>query len=211
MGTMVEFISKGVLVSASLILAIGSQNAFVLKQGLLKEHIFYVCFLCFICDVILMSIGVFGLGDSIQSSPLLTNIFAIAGICFLLFYGINSFINSYKGMNCLTITNQAAYNSQQLTKVIATTLAVSLLNPHVYLDTVIIIGSFSATMNTGEKSFFLIGALIASFIWFFSLGYGSRLLIPLFKRNTTWQVFDFIVGIIMLWIAFNLFMLIINN
>jgi len=200
-----EVIAKGALVSGSMIVAVGSQNAFVLKQGLLKNNIFYVCLLCFACDFTLMSIGVMGLGNWINNSQTLTNVLALGGAVFLIYYGSTAFISTYKGSGGLDVSNGTLGNEKTgLRRVLLATLAVTLLNPHVYLDTVVVVGGVAGTFTSDEKVFFLIGALLVSFIWFFSLGYGSRLLIPLFKKPSTWRIFDFIIGCIMFLISISL-------
>jgi L-lysine exporter family protein LysE/ArgO len=202
---MLEIVSKGALISGSMIVAIGSQNAFVLKQGLLKNNIFYVCLLCFVCDFSLMSIGVMGLGNWINNSQTLTNVLALGGAVFLIYYGSTAFISSYNGSGGLDVSNYKSENNKEdLMKVLLATLAVTLLNPHVYLDTVVVVGGVAGTFNSDEKIFFLIGALIASSVWFFSLGYGARLLAPLFKKPSTWRIFDFIIGCIMFFISITL-------
>ncbi|MFV0249297.1 MAG: LysE/ArgO family amino acid transporter [Tenacibaculum sp.] len=202
---MLEIFLKGLLVSGSLIIAIGSQNAFVLKQALLKEHIFYVCAICFLFDFILMSLGVMGLGTWISKSPNLTKILALGGSVFLIYYGTTAFISAYKAKDSLNASLISSENKNSgLTKVLLSTLAVTLLNPHVYLDTVVIIGGVAGTLNRDQKIIFLTGSITASFIWFFSLGYGVRLLSPLFKKKSTWKVFNFIIGCIMFFIAGSL-------
>lgn len=202
---MLEFFIKGALVSGGLIVAIGSQNAFVLRQGLLKKNIFYICLLCFSCDVILMGIGVLGLGSYLSASPVLTNILAIGGALFLLYYAYNAFISSYKGISSLDLSNvNTANKEKQLLKVLLSTLAVTLLNPQVYFDTIVMVGGVAGTFSYDQKIYFLIGALVSSFVWFFSLGYGSRILIPLFTKPLTWRIFDFFIGCIMLFIAISL-------
>ncbi len=202
---MFEVVTKGALISGSMIIAIGSQNAFILKQGLLKNNIFYVCLLCFLCDFILMSIGVIGLGSWIRKSIILTNLLALGGAIFLLYYGSTAFLSSYRGNSSLEASDTLSKDKpKSLTVVLAATLAVTLLNPHVYLDTVVIIGGIAGTLSNEEKIYFLSGALLASFTWLFSLGYGARLLAPLFKIKSMWRIFDFIIGCIMFFISISL-------
>ncbi len=204
---MIEVITKGMMVSGGLIIAIGSQNAFVLKQGLLKQNIGYVIAICFLCDILLMALGVLGLGQLINESAILINGLAICGAAFLFWYGFNSFKSAYQGNSKMTFDNQAANpNKQQqsLMQLIAATFAITLLNPHVYLDTVVIVGGIGGTLTQQEKVWFLLGALITSFVWFVALGYGSRLLTPLFAKNRTWQWLDTGIGIMMWWIAIEL-------
>lgn len=199
---MIDIFTKGFLVSGGLIMAIGTQNAFVLKQGLLKKHIGSIIFICFLCDVLLISAGVLGLGYVLEQIPSLGKVLAILGAAFLLWYGFNSFKSAWKGTSHLLLDD----SNQQKTRfqLVAMALAITLLNPHVYLDTVVIIGGIGSTLNFAEKQWFLFGALVASFTWFVSLGYGSRLLTPLFQKPKTWQWLDAGIGIMMWWIAFEL-------
>lgn len=199
---MLEFILKGILISSSMIIAIGSQNVFVLKQGLLKTHIFSIVLICSLGDLFLMSIGILGFGEFINKSPFFTQVMTILGAIFLIYYGSYAFFNAYKGQNALVLDNNSSQNNYK--KVILTTLAMIFLNPHVYLDTVVIMGSISATFTFDQKIYFLIGTVFASFMWFFALGYGSRFLIPLFRKQFTWRVLDIFIGIVMYGIAINL-------
>lgn len=200
---MISEILRGALISASLIIAIGAQNLFVLKQGLLRNHIFYVSGICFICDFVLMSIGILGVGTFISNNPFITNILAILGALFLIWYGFKAFKSAIKGTSSMQVQSQDS-NNNSLVKVILATLAITLLNPHVYLDTVVIVGSIAGTLNSEQKMAFLIGAVCVSFIWFFSIGYGARLLTPLFKQKRMWVVLDCLVGLVMFYIAYRL-------
>ncbi|PXZ02425.1 amino acid transporter [Gilliamella apicola] len=196
-------ILRGALISASLIIAIGAQNLFVLKQGLLRNHIFYVSGICFICDFVLMSIGILEVGTFISNNPFITNILAILGALFLIWYGFKAFKSAIKGTSSMQVQSQDS-NNNSLVKVILATLAITLLNPHVYLDTVVIVGGIAGTLNSEQKMAFLTGAVCVSFIWFFSIGYGARLLTPLFKQKKMWVVLDCLVGLVMFYIAYRL-------
>ncbi|OCG57024.1 LysE/ArgO family amino acid transporter [Gilliamella sp. Nev3-1] len=207
---MLSEILRGALVSASLIIAIGAQNLFVLKQGILKNHIFYVSAICFICDFVLMSIGILGVGSFISCNPLITNLLAIMGVFFLIWYGFSAFKSAIKGTSNMQIESQNVNNSR-LIKVVVATLAVTLLNPHVYLDTVVIVGGIAGTLNSEQKLAFLIGAVCASFVWFFGIGYGARLLAPLFKQKKMWVILDCLVGTVMLYIAYRLVFYVVYN
>lgn len=200
---MISEILRGALISASLIIAIGAQNLFVLKQGLLRNHIFYVSVICFICDFVLMSIGILGVGTFISTNPLITNILAILGALFLIWYGFKAFKSAIKGTSSMQVQSQDS-NDNSLVKVILATLAITLLNPHVYLDTVVIVGGIAGTLSSEQKIAFLIGAVCVSFIWFFSIGYGARLLTPLFKQKRMWVILDCLVGLVMFYIAYRL-------
>lgn len=196
-------IISGAMISGSLIIAIGAQNLFVLKQGLLKNHVFFVSAICFVCDFILMTIGVLGIGTFISSNPLITNILAILGALFLIWYGLCAFKSAIQGTSSMQVTSEDPQNNR-LMKVILSTLAVTLLNPHVYLDTVVIVGGIAGTLTNEQKLSFLIGAVCVSFIWFFGIGYGARLLTPLFKQKRMWIMLDCFVGLIMFYIAYRL-------
>lgn len=195
-------IIQGFFASFGLIVAIGAQNAYVLKQGLLKQHIFWVCLVCFLCDFTLLSLGVLGLGSLIGQSKIATLSLAIFGAVFLLWYGFRSFRSAYQGGANLSV--DGAHSQATLKQTIATTLALTLLNPHVYLDTLVLVGSIASPLATSEKYQFLIGAVCASALWFFGLGYGARLLIPLFAKPNTWRVLDGFIGVVMWAIAFSL-------
>ncbi len=198
-----ETFIHGFLVCGSLIIAIGAQNAFVLKQGIAKQNILAVIMTCFICDVLLISLGVLGLGSLITESNTATLALALVGSLFLIVYGARAFRSAFRGNSSLNLDNQ---NQEQRStfKAVLATLAITLLNPHVYLDCVAIIGGIAGTLTLAQKWVFLAGALTTSAIWFFSLGYGARLLIPLFKKTITWRVLDFTIGLIMWMIAYSL-------
>ncbi|NAW51941.1 LysE family transporter [Elizabethkingia argentiflava] len=195
---------KGFLVSAALIIAIGAQNAYVLKKGLKKENIFWVSFTCFLYDFVLIVLGVFGLGKIIGENFLISILLSLAGCLFLFWYGFNSFRSAIKGTSFLNIKTNEDHKKENVKKSILTTLAITLLNPHVYLGTIVVIGGVTNVLNNTEKIFFTCGALFTSFLWFFSLGYGAYFLIPFFKKKITWQILDFIIGLIMWSISFSL-------
>lgn len=196
---MFSTILHGFLVSGSLIVAIGAQNAFVLKQGLLKQHIFWVCFACFLCDFVLMGFGVLGFGTLISKSQTAMIALSLLGALFLFAYGVRAFVSAYQGSSGFDIHGTSPNNSLQ--KTLTAALALTLLNPHVYIDTLVLIGGIAGTLSLHDKYLFLIGALGASLLWFFGLGYGARLLTPLFQKPHTWQILDVLIGIIMWTIA----------
>ena len=196
---------NGFLIGGSLIVAIGSQNAYVLKQGLLRSHIFIICLICSLSDALLIILGTSGVGKIISSYPTLINYIAIFGALFLFVYGLISFRDAFfpKGdQQGLQVDQQN--NRQSLKKAVLTVLALTFLNPHVYLDTLLLIGSIASPYLGTEKIYFTAGAISASFIWFFSLGYGARLLTPLFAKAITWKILNIIIGIIMWSIAWML-------
>lgn len=192
---------QGFLICAGLITTIGAQNAFLIKQALLKQHTFILCSLFFLCDCLLFVVGIFGLGSLISQTPIATIALAFIGGLFLFVYGLKSFISAYQGKTALQLESGS---TQSLKKTILIALAITLLNPHVYLDTVVIIGGIAGTLNPEDKLFFLLGTSLSSGLWFFGVGYGARLLIPFFQKAITWRVLDFITGIIMWGIAVGL-------
>lgn len=197
-----ESFLQGFVVCFGLIVSIGAQNAFVLRQGILKQHVFAIAMTCFFCDVLLMGLGVLGLGTLIAQSPMASLILSLLGAIFLLTYGSRSFISSYKGINQLEESQDKS--AMSLKKALMITLAITLLNPHVYVDTVVIVGGIGSTLNFEQKLFFLSGALLCSFIWFLALGYGAGLLSHYFKKRRTWQLLDCATGVIMYGIAISL-------
>ncbi len=196
---MTGFIS-GLLLGFSLILAIGPQNAFILKQGLRKEHVFTLCLICAISDAALIACGVFGFAIVAQHLPMFEPYARYGGALFLLFYGAKSFWAAYKHNDALI---ESALQKTSLSAAMLTCLAFTWLNPHVYLDTFVLLGSIS-TQYPSQKTEFALGAAIASFTFFFSLGYGARLLAPIFKKPIAWKILEVIIGCVMWLIAFSL-------
>ena len=196
---MTGFVS-GFALSFGLILAIGAQSAFILKQGLKREYVFILCLICAISDALLIALGVFGFALMINILPAVDMIARVAGAIFLLVYGATSFYKAFKNNESLN-----ANGASKTTLVIAvlTCLALTWLNPHVYLDTFVLLGAVS-TQYPDEKYQFALGAAIASFVFFFSLGYGARFLAPIFNKPSAWKVLEFIIGCIMWLIAINL-------
>ncbi len=191
------------LLGLSLILAIGAQNAFVLKQGLKKQYVFMISMICGLSDAILITLGVSGFGVIINKFPMVITFSKYGGFLFLTIYAIKSIYSSFKKSEAID-TNTDIKASRIKAALIC--LALTWLNPHVYLDTVILLGSVS-TQFPDQKLQFSLGAISASFIFFFSLGYGSRFFTPLFKNPKSWKVLDFIIGIIMLSIAIKLLLM----
>jgi len=191
---------SGFSLGLSLILAIGAQNAFVLKQGLKREHVFLVCLTCAASDAILILLGVMGLGVIIEQAPWLTPVMRYGGAAFLLLYGAKSFIAAWRSSDVLP---QAEHIKAALLPTLLVCAALTWLNPHVYLDTVLLIGSIS-TQFPGEKGLFATGAMLASFVFFFSLGYAAAWLRPIFAKPLSWRVLEVIVGVTMWVIAYKL-------
>ncbi|WP_288999472.1 LysE family transporter [uncultured Psychrobacter sp.] len=194
-----DFLS-GFLLGLSLIIAIGSQNAFVLKQGLKREHIFFVCLFCALSDAILISAGVGGFGAVTARYPHIVDIAKFAGVVFLLGYGLQSLYASVRLSQALTVEGQVV---SSLKKALLLCFGFTWLNPHVYLDTLVLVGMVST--GASSKVMFAAGAVSASFFFFFALGYGARLLKPLFAKPKAWNVLDALVGILMLYLAWHLY------
>lgn len=192
---------QGFIVCFGLIVSIGAQNAFLLKQAILKQHVFWIATICFLCDVLLMTIGVLGLGTLIAQSLIFSLILSIFGAIFLFTYGSKSFLAAYRASDYFSAEKG---NALSLKKAIAITLAITLLNPHVYIDTVVVVGGIGGTLSSTEKLPFLMGVLTCSFIWFYAIGYGAGLLAPYFAKRRTWQILDSITGLIMYGIAISL-------
>ena len=193
---------QGFAIGLSLIVAIGAQNTFVLKQGLKKQAVFWVCFVCALSDSILVVLGITGFATVIQLYPELVGFAKWAGAVFLLWYGLQHVIQAFKSNQSLHAGSQ---NEIQLSKIIIVCLALTWLNPHVYLDTVVLIGSIS-TQFEQTKLYFTLGVITASWFFFFSLGYGARVLIPVFANPKAWKVLDVVIALIMWSIAISLIM-----
>ena len=191
----------GLLLGGSLIIAIGAQNAYVLKQGLLRNRVFIICLICALSDALLISIGTTGIGKIIEDHPKWLKAITWFGAVYLFIFGILSFRSALSNQTL----HAATTNTTQKTQVIiSTVLALTFLNPHVYLDTVLLIGSIASPYANVERLYFTLGAISASFIWFFFLGYGARFLIPLFNKPVAWKILNTLIGIIMWWIAYSL-------
>ncbi|NVJ53599.1 MAG: amino acid transporter [Campylobacteraceae bacterium] len=192
---------KGFLVTISLIVAIGAQNAYILKLGLLKQHVGKAVLFCILSDILLISLGVFGLGFFIKDNQFLINSIAIFGIVFLCFYALLSFKSALKNES-LKIDDEVKTNP--IKKVLALLFVFTYLNPHAYLDTILLIGGIGANIEDDLKLFFLFGSLCASSLWFITLGFSARFLIPLFRKPITWKILDISIGLVMLIIAYSL-------
>jgi len=187
-------------VSLSLILAIGAQNAFVLKQGLQMRHVGLVVSICAVTDALLIGAGVAGVGWIASEAPWVTTGLLIAGATFLFYYGAKSFYAAWAGNGALEAAGEVEQSWQSAA---LTCIAVTWLNPHMYLDTVVLIGSVSS-QYPDQRLVFWLGAAVASGMFFCSLGYGARLLAPLFAKPRAWQILDFCIGCVMWSIALSL-------
>jgi L-lysine exporter family protein LysE/ArgO len=193
----------GFFTSLSLILAIGAQNAMILRQGLARSHVFWACLFCAVSDAILITLGVAGFGFATDHFPALPMILTVGGIVFLLCYAGMRLWAAYTGKYDGEMDGRA----KPLGAVIASLAAVTWLNPHVYLDTLALLGAVSVQFTDGmEKLAFGASAVIASFVFFFSLGYGAKFLAPYFQSTTMWRMLDIGIAVVMFAIAFGLFL-----
>ena len=182
----------------SLIVAIGAQNAFILRAGLLRQHVFILCSVCALSDALLIAAGVSGLGILVSKAPFFLAFMKYGGAAFLFVYGIRSLLNSFRGGRFLSAEGEVG----SLRETLIICLLLTWLNPHVYLDTVILLGI--ASTQYSENTYFAAGAISASFIFFYSLGFGARLLSNFFEHSFSWRILDGIIGIVMWSIAFSL-------
>ena len=194
---------KGFFTGAGLIIGIGAQNAFVLKQGLKKNHVFVTALFCTLADMLLIGLGVGGLADIFTLNWILLFIAKWGGAAFLFWWGFRAFRSMFKSES-LQAQNAHEPSSHSLKKTLLILAALSFLNPHVYLDAVILLGSIGAQFEKIERPFFAIGAMVASVCWFFGLCYGARFLAPLMKSQKSWKIIDFITGCIMWGIALSI-------
>ncbi|MBB3963826.1 LysE/ArgO family amino acid transporter [Rhizobium metallidurans] len=191
---------SGFFLGASLIIAIGAQNAFILRQGLMRSHVFILCLICALSDAVLIAAGVAGLGTLVSRSPALIAAVSLGGMLFLGAYSFMAFRRALHPGAMRTGTPEPL----GLKAAVATCLAFTFLNPHVYLDTVVLLGSLSAAYQGADRLAYGLGAVTASFVWFFGLGYGARLLQPVFAKPAAWRVLDVLIGIVMALLAISL-------
>lgn len=190
----------GLLTGLSLIVAIGAQNAFVLRQGLRRRHVFAICLTCALSDAVLILIGVTSLGKIAAVLPWLDPAMRYAGAAFLIWYGTRSLLSALRSSATLTVGDEA---DADFWTTLATCLALTWLNPHVYLDTVVLVGTIS-TRFPGQELVFAAGAMTGSFLFFFSLGYGASGLRPIFAKPMAWRILDAVIAAVMWSIAFTL-------
>ncbi len=183
----------GFFLGASLIIAIGAQNAFLLRQGLLRQHVLLLVMICAVSDGLLIVAGVAGLGSFVRATPSLLPIVTLAGAAFLLVYGALALRRAFHP----GALSGAGAGTTRWMPAALTCLTLTWANPHVYLDTVVLIGGLSARYGDAGRLAFGAGAVAASFVWFFVLGYGARLLAPVFARPVAWRVLDVAICAIM--------------
>ena len=190
----------GLVTGLSLIVAIGAQNAFVLRQGLARQHVGIVVAICAMADVVLIVAGVAGIGRIVERAPAALDVVRWLGVAFLTWYGVSSLLRA-RHAEALEASQERAL-TRRGAAVRAT--ALTFLNPHVYLDTVLLLGSLAAYEGPTGRWWFALGACVASIAWFTGLGYAARLLSPLLRKRRAWQVLDVLIGLTMLAIATGL-------
>jgi L-lysine exporter family protein LysE/ArgO len=189
----------GFFTGMSLIVAIGAQNAFVIKQGLMRSHVTLIVFVCALSDALLIIVGTGGLGTIIQSRPDVLDVIRWFGVIYLTWFGIKSVRSAFRNE---TLT-AAVESAESWKKVLLTVLAMTYLNPHVYLDTVIFVGSL-ANQFESQRWYFALGACIASGVWFSAIGYGAKSASHLMSKPLFWRVLDSVIGAIMFTLAITL-------
>ncbi len=190
----------GLITGLSLIVAIGAQNAFVLRQGLAREHVGIVVAICAAADAALIVAGVAGIGTIVEEAPAAIDVVRWLGVAFLTWYGVHSLLRA-RHAGILEASGGPSLSRRAAVLQVA---ALTFLNPHVYLDTVLLLGSLAAHEGPSGRWWFAVGAAFASLAWFIGLGYGARLLSPLLARRRSWQVLDVLIGLTMLAIAARL-------
>ncbi|WP_028229382.1 LysE/ArgO family amino acid transporter [Paraburkholderia ferrariae] len=196
--------SHGAALCASLIVTIGAQNAFVLRQGILRSHVAKIVVLCTLSDFILIGAGVGGASALVERYPTFVHLVLYVGLAWLVWFGIGALRRAVRpGHAVLDAAAQKEAPVQRAWSIVLMTLAFTWLNPHVYLDTFLLIGTAGAREPEGGRLAFALGATGVSAVWFVALGYGARALAPLFRRAGAWRVLDGAIGSMVLLIAFT--------
>ena len=190
----------GLAAGAGLIIAIGAQNAFVLRQGLQRRHVGPVVLVCMVADMALILLGVAGMGLLVKEMPGLLQVLRYAGAAFLAAYGAMALRRAWNGESGLQPSEDGSAGRR---RALLACLAFTLLNPHVYLDTVVLLGSLSTHYDGAGRWSFAAGAGSASVLWFTALGHGARLLLPVFRSPAAWRLFDVLVAVLM-WVLATL-------
>jgi L-lysine exporter family protein LysE/ArgO len=192
-------ILPGFLTALSLIMAIGAQNAFVIRQGLTRKHVLLVVLVCVASDTLLISLGIGGFGAVISSLPWLLEVIRWGGVAYLIWFGVRSLISAFRNETLDT----AGAGVQSAKKVLFTILGFTFLNPHVYLDTVILLGGIGSQFGD-SKWFFAVGASMGSLVWFFSLGFGAKAASRFMSKPIFWRVLDSVIAVVMFAVALTL-------
>jgi L-lysine exporter family protein LysE/ArgO len=193
----IDPVLAGLVTGLSLIVAIGAQNAYVLRQGLAREHVGVVVAICAISDAVLIVAGVAGIGTIVERAPTALTVVRWLGVAFLTWYGVSSLLRARRTESL----HAAAGRTTSRGSAIARATALTWLNPHVYLDTLLLLGSVANHEGPSGRWWFALGACVASLLWFAGLGYGARLASRVLARPRAWQVLDLAIGLVMLAIA----------
>ncbi|OAJ53299.1 amino acid transporter [Paraburkholderia ginsengiterrae] len=193
--------SHGAALCASLIVTIGAQNAFVLRQGIMRSHVGKIVALCALSDFILIGAGVGGASVLVERYPVFVHAMLYVGLAYLAWFGFNALRRAVRPGHAVLDAGGTTAPVQRAMPIVLMTLAFTWLNPHVYLDTFLLIGTAGAREPEGARSAFALGAMAVSGVWFIGLGYGARMLAPLFRRATAWRVLDGAIGSMVLLLA----------
>lgn len=196
--------SHGAALCASLIVTIGAQNAFVLRQGIMRSHVGKIVTLCTLSDFVLIAAGVGGASAMATRYPRIVEVVLYGGLAYLAWFGFSALRRAWRpGHEVIEVTGekQAAVGPQTGWSVVLMTLAFTWLNPHVYVDVLLLIGTAGAREPGGAHAAFALGAMTISLVWFAALGYGARLLAPLFRKTTAWRLLDAAIGSMVLFVA----------
>lgn len=199
----------GAALCASLIVTIGAQNAYVLRQGILRSHVVKIVVLCMLSDFALIAAGVGGASALMTQYPRFVHVMLYVGLAYLIWFGVMAWRRALRHSHAVMgddASTDIPANSAQPSRampIVLTTLALTWLNPHVYLDTFLLIGTAGAREPEGARVAFAVGAMCVSAVWFIGLGYGARLLAPLFKRAAAWRVLDGAIGSMVMLVAIS--------
>jgi L-lysine exporter family protein LysE/ArgO len=195
-----DAVIAGFALGGGLIVAIGAQNAFVIRQGVLNQHVFWICLFCAISDAILIWGGTYGLSGLLLWMPQLLVLMRWGGVAFLTWYGVKAL---RRALNADAMQDEAR-TAPTLFAALSLCATFTWLNPHVYLDTVVLVGSIANARPAGEQASFAAGASLASFTWFFAIGYGAKALRGPLSKPTVWRMIDGAIAVIMFWLALRL-------
>lgn len=191
---------QGMGVGAGLIIAIGAQNVFVLTQGIRKQYHWLTALICSMSDMLLIFVGAAGVGSFVAENHFLQTGSAWMGAVFLVWYGFRALLK----VNSVTFLDVGKHDNSSMRIIVATALALTFLNPHVYIDTVILLGSIGGQYQAENRILFALGASTSSFLWFFSLSFGGALLAPVFQKSVSWKILNVLVCVTMWSIAVQL-------
>lgn len=203
MVTVIDSSVAGLLTGLTLIVAIGAQNAYVLRQGLAREHVGLVVAICALSDVVLITAGVAGIGRIVESAPWVIDVIRWLGVAFLTWYGVSSLLRARKPESLHAGVSTSSTNGRRR-GVAVRAMALTWLNPHVYLDTVLLLGTIANQHGSTGRWWFAVGACVGSILWFSGLGFGARYASRWLSKPRAWQVLDVLIGLTMLAIALSL-------